>query len=219
MATTIRSSKRLEDLRSFGFFDGHHHYPGEQKNKDMMMIKKPMEVEARKIADDFARSLDAKIQSLPTDKDRSEFADQLYYSLGGLMSYILKTQREIDGRKEVDRGIPPKWMMRKRSDGYEVPIFNHRPLDHIHRVEIKPGSWYGTERAHDNPEYVSHLYGIGMGELEEMIEVCKEHGIEFNITAESTYFPGHTLAIEFTSREKAHEQAKIVKKKMLAEKK
>jgi hypothetical protein len=213
MATTIRKSKRLEDLRSFGFFDGH--YPNGRKKR---MEEHQMEAEARKIADDFARSLDAKIQSLPTDKDRSEFADQLYYSLGGLMSYILKTQREIDGRKEVDRGRPPKWMMRKRSDGYEIPIFNHRPLDHIHRVEIKPGSWYGTERAHDNPEYVSHLYGIRMGELEEMIEVCKEHGIQFDITAESTYFPGHTVAIEFTSREKAHEQAEIVKKKMLAEK-
>jgi hypothetical protein len=52
-----------------------------------------------------------------------------------------------------------------------------------------------------------------MGGLEEMIEACKEHGIEFDITTESTYFPGHTIAIEFTSREKAHEQAKTVKKR------
>jgi hypothetical protein len=44
-------------------------------------------------------------------------------------------------------------------------------------------------------KYVSNPYFINSEFLEEAIKTMKEHGVRFDITGESNYFPGRTFQI------------------------
>lgn len=44
--------------------------------------------------------------------------------------------------------------------------------------------------------YTSEPYGLLMEDVEEMLAVCKAHGLTFDISAGSFYFPGATLLVK-----------------------
>ena len=46
---------------------------------------------------------------------------------------------------------------------------------------------------------MSHLNDIGHGELIEAVKWAQERGFRLRLTAESNYFPGRTIQVEFES--------------------
>lgn len=51
-----------------------------------------------------------------------------------------------------------------------------------------------SKKAH---RYTSHPYGINFRDLCRIVEFCKANGLEANINAESYYFPGRTVMLEY----------------------
>jgi hypothetical protein len=160
------------------------------------MTKSPRE-EADALVDEFAKHLDNKLRQIPT-KDRIAFLDSMNYNLGLRMALIYKKMGY--GYKTANY---PSWMFKRNSgqhEGKDLAV-NCRPdtsirtrfLDHFAKAKVYPrrtddmGKW----------KYVSNPYFINSEFLEEAIKTMKEHGVRFDITGESNYFPGRTFQIRF----------------------
>ena len=83
----------------------------------------------------------------------------------------------LDKEKGVKRGRPrPRWFPRLLT----TPRF----LDHQGRVK-------GEER-----EFViGEPYGMDSSLVRELIKFCGEHGLDFDIGGDSTYYPGATVVV------------------------
>jgi hypothetical protein len=160
------------------------------------MTKSPRE-EADALVDEFEKHLHNKLRKIPI-KDRIGFLDSMNYNLGRTMALIYKKMGY--GYKAAKY---PSWIFKRRIalDESKDLVVNCRPgtsietrlLDHFAKAKVYPrrtddkGKW----------EYVSNPYFINSEFLEEAIKTMKEHGVRFDITGESNYFPGRTFQIRF----------------------
>lgn len=104
----------------------------------------------------------------------------------------------------------PKWMYKRaRTDmgtKLEMPLFDyHNTTDHFETRRIKSRINHKgyTEGRPDTQEtiHVSQPYGpLHMHELKEMIEICEQNDIVFEIRGDSDHYPGWTVMIEWKQK-------------------
>lgn len=107
----------------------------------------------------------------------------------------------------------PKWMTRRMDYGdgvkYNHPLFSeyhYYATDHFQTRKIKSRIAHKgyTEGKPDTEEviHISQPYGpIHMHTLKEMIRICEENNIEFDIRPDSDHVPGWTIMIEWRKKE------------------
>ena len=199
-----------------------------EKNKAAIQGKEAPTVEkaATWMANDIVRTIIDKLDTLPTDKARQEFLGEMWYYIGGIMSFVGTTYDELAGLRQKgsisheNSGGPPKWMYVNKNNhdigALGMTVFSREEngldatqlLDHLQKVVIDSNSELSDNKtisayAHNHPEYISHPYGdMHMSTLEKLVDVCKKNDIEFSISPESTYFTGHTLAIKWRRHHK-----------------
>lgn len=60
--------------------------------------------------------------------------------------------------------------------------------DHSGLYQREDGSWL----------FISEPYGMGWKSLVEAVDFCREHDLQFSISADSAHNPGQTIMVEYT---------------------
>ena len=111
---------------------------------------------------------------------RKKTLEEFYYYIGRIMARI---KYEIEKDKFTNK--IPRWL--KQFYSYSPPMFMIPWLDHPKFTK--------------NEELISEPYNVNMKDIEELINFCKEHGLDFVICGDSVHFPGHTFRIILNTSE------------------
>jgi hypothetical protein len=93
----------------------------------------------------------------------------------------------------------PIWLIDRSVPGSPSESINGVYLDHLEKV------------ADEDDVYECHLYNLGMGTLDKLLEGCKKKGIRMTVKAYSEYNPGNTIAIRLEridSKEEEEDEGK-----------
>lgn len=118
-------------------------------------------------------------------------------------------QQQPQQYKTISKRLP-RWMCKKvkRKEGFDWDwsLFNYIQItDHFEKRRIKSRIAHKgyTESRPDTQEviYISQPYGpIHMHTLKDMIKVCEENNITFDIRGDSDHYPGRTIMIEWSKK-------------------
>lgn len=133
-----------------------------------------LSMEAKEAVKDLVRLLDKYMES---SQDKEHFLSSLGYYLGGLIAGVCEA--EVDENKHVRS---PKWFFDKGEYKQYLGQNNCPINDH-----------FGMRKG----KYVSHEYGLSYGQLKTAIEWADKRGMEFDLSANSNYFPFHTIQVTF----------------------
>lgn len=95
------------------------------------------------------------------------------------------------------QGGLPRWMIRRVSyeDGmgyFPMSLFDyHSVVDHYEKRKDENGTIH----------HITQPYGpLTYDSIKQMVEICEEHGIEFDIRGDSDHYPGWTVMIEWRKK-------------------
>ncbi|MGP6240424.1 hypothetical protein ACNF40_08485 [Cuniculiplasma sp. SKW4] len=120
--------------------------------------------------------------------------------LAAVLSYIFKEEE----RKSFSYGhfrLFNKMLTSTIRNGrlHKAPLSGRHYADH----------YYGRKDKETGEEsIILQPYSISSESLKDLITLCEWNGLEFSITGESEHFPGSTIKIEITEKEKCKNERK-----------
>jgi len=122
-----------------------------------------------------------------------KWGDKAYYNLGALMAVISQDYWEEEGEFKYGDRVP--------STGWTKCLVENFGGWRDHLVKMKHPKDKGGFHV------VSSPYGVHQRDLESLMALCHENGLEFNIygvgrgNAGELYFPGHTIDIHIYKKD------------------
>ncbi len=140
------------------------------------------DIKARALAENIVKEID---KSVETQTDKLDFYAALRYYLGGIIAGTYEAEGDNYERSK-----------------YRVPRSFYKDKEEYDQQYCGIDSHFFDHFSKRGDKFVSHLYDIGHGELIEAVKWAQERGFRLRLTAESNYFPGRTIQVEFERIEK-----------------
>ena len=125
----------------------------------------------RNKAKEYAEKIIRDLDTYVKEFNSAEDKSNFLYDLQYYLGAIIAGTMGAIGDCHNPKPIPKEFTI-------DLPIFDH--------FAKRDGKW------------VCNPYGTNSGELEALAKWCHERGLRFNVSANSNYFPFHTLEVRFT---------------------